>query len=302
MSNSHPALQRFLRELQRQRVADAYLLIGASRSALQDLAIHFAAAYLELDPPQRAWEHPECLVWDPAALGTRGLKVEHIAHRKEGVLNVEEALRYRATGSGKRALVLYEADYMNADAQAALLKTSEEPPEGTLLILTAVHQANLLPALRSRCRTYRIAAPPAQELKLRAAELGYASEQAAVLQDACGNLETALSMPEEERQALLDLAANFQAWMDGTGTLEAWLSIPEGGQLVEQRARAEISWAACLGWLVRKYSVSEPHQTRRLDHTARYLLGALVDLSGQVTPAVVVEDLRRQLGFHLPVN
>jgi hypothetical protein len=45
---------------------------------------------------------------------------------------------------------------MTEDAQAAFLKTLEEPPSGTVLVLTATDEERLLPTIRSRCIRLRL--------------------------------------------------------------------------------------------------------------------------------------------------
>ena len=58
-----------------------------------------------------------------------------------------------ATSSAPRKIgVIYEADRMNDEAQNALLKTLEEPPPDTTLILCTGSPAALLPTTRSRCQ------------------------------------------------------------------------------------------------------------------------------------------------------
>ncbi len=54
-----------------------------------------------------------------------------------------------------RVAVLTDAHLMNPSAGNALLKMLEEPPEQTLLILTAGQAADLLPTLVSRCQHVR---------------------------------------------------------------------------------------------------------------------------------------------------
>ena len=54
-------------------------------------------------------------------------------------------------GRGKVGILL-DAEYMRPEAANALLKTLEEPPKGTLLVLTAFRPERLLPTVRSRCQ------------------------------------------------------------------------------------------------------------------------------------------------------
>jgi DNA polymerase-3 subunit delta' len=51
---------------------------------------------------------------------------------------------------GRKLYMIHEADLMNEAAQNCLLKTLEEPPPKTLLIMTAVSFEKLLPTIRSR--------------------------------------------------------------------------------------------------------------------------------------------------------
>src|SRR5262245_40277656 len=57
---------------------------------------------------------------------------------------------------GKRRVVLIrDADTLEAAAQNALLKSLEEPPPGTMFILTTAIPGQLLPTVRSRCMRMR---------------------------------------------------------------------------------------------------------------------------------------------------
>ena len=61
---------------------------------------------------------------------------------------------------------------MNEDAQAALLKTLEEPPSGVTLILCADAEEPLLPTVRSRCARLRLGPVGARSMELILAEHG----------------------------------------------------------------------------------------------------------------------------------
>jgi DNA polymerase-3 subunit delta' len=66
---------------------------------------------------------------------------------------VEEA-NYRPFESKKRVFILEPADTMNEQAANALLKTLEEPPETSLLVLITGKLHALLPTIRSRCQIH----------------------------------------------------------------------------------------------------------------------------------------------------
>lgn len=56
------------------------------------------------------------------------------------------------SGSHRKFGVIEEADRMGQEAQNALLKTLEEPPRETTIILTTANPSSLLPTTRSRCQ------------------------------------------------------------------------------------------------------------------------------------------------------
>ncbi len=62
-----------------------------------------------------------------------------------------------AADGGRRVLIVDSADEMNVSAANALLKMLEEPPARTTLLLISHQPSRLLPTIKSRCRTLRLA-------------------------------------------------------------------------------------------------------------------------------------------------
>lgn len=58
-----------------------------------------------------------------------------------------------------RGIVIENADLMTQEAQNAVLKTLEEPPSDTVIVLTASHQRALLPTIVSRTQSVNIQRP-----------------------------------------------------------------------------------------------------------------------------------------------
>ncbi len=61
-----------------------------------------------------------------------------------------------STEGGWRVAIIDSADEMNRNAANAVLKSLEEPPKNTLLILVAHAPGKLLPTIRSRCRQLKL--------------------------------------------------------------------------------------------------------------------------------------------------
>lgn len=72
--------------------------------------------------------------------------------------------RTAARGHGK-AFIIDEAELLDADGQNAMLKTLEEPPAGTTIILVTQREDRLLPTIRSRCQ--RVAFGPLDATAMR---------------------------------------------------------------------------------------------------------------------------------------
>ena len=77
---------------------------------------------------------------------------------------MQQRLTTRPTLGKRRAIIIHPADDMNKEAANALLKSLEEPPQGTFFILVTHRPSRLLPTIRSRCRELSFA--PLSEAEL----------------------------------------------------------------------------------------------------------------------------------------
>ncbi len=75
---------------------------------------------------------------------------------------------------GARVAIVEAAHRMNEDAQAALLKTLEEPPAGVTIVLCADEEDRLLPTVRSRCARLRLGPVGVRDIESILAEHGVA--------------------------------------------------------------------------------------------------------------------------------
>ena len=119
----------------------------------------------------------------------RGIKVDQVRE-------IQRRLNTRPTMGDKRVVIIDPADDMEVSASNALLKSLEEPPQGTYFLLVAHSPARLLPTIRSRCRTVRFPVIAHEEmdqlLRRLAPEAEIASRDAAIAA-AAGSPGAALS-------------------------------------------------------------------------------------------------------------
>lgn len=97
-----------------------------------------------------ALSHPGLLlirrVWDTKAKRfTASIPIEEVRR-------IKSFLAHTAAGSGARVVIVDRADELNLNAANALLKSLEEPPPRTHVLLVAGHPGRLLATIRSRCR------------------------------------------------------------------------------------------------------------------------------------------------------
>jgi DNA polymerase-3 subunit delta' len=108
---------------------------------------------------------------------------------------VDHRLALKRFEGRRRFVIIDPADAMNVQAQNALLKTLEEPPEDTTLVLVASSPDLLLPTLRSRCARVAFSPLPDALIAERLAAAGRSPDEARLATAlAGGSLGRALGM------------------------------------------------------------------------------------------------------------
>lgn len=138
--------------------------------------------------------HPDVRTIEPLA-GKKEISIQQIRE-------IEKQLNFRSFSGRKKIAVLDPATLMNLSAQNALLKTLEEPPQDSLLVLVATNTGGLLPTLRSRCLRLSFGSLQCAQLaNYLASKKGLKREEADFLAAmAMGSLGTALKIDGEEMQ------------------------------------------------------------------------------------------------------
>jgi DNA polymerase-3 subunit delta' len=81
----------------------------------------------------------------------------------QAVRDLAADLALTAHGRGYKVAIVWPAEAMNVFAANALLKTLEEPPARTVVLLVTSQPSRLLPTLRSRCSRLRLTGPSRRE-------------------------------------------------------------------------------------------------------------------------------------------
>ncbi len=91
--------------------------------------------------------------------GAKAEKAKSLVIKIDQVRAVADFIALSTHRAGHRVLVLRPAEALHPAAANALLKTLEEPPPHTLIVLVSDQPARLLATLRSRCRHLGLPAP-----------------------------------------------------------------------------------------------------------------------------------------------
>lgn len=164
-------LAQFRQALARNRMASTFLFVGPPGIGKRMFALHLAQSLLcerrpeeLLDPCGQcpsclqvlAASHPDVEVLSKPA-DKAFIPVELLIgdkdHRMRAGLCYQISLK---PYSGRRKIaIIDDADYFNKEGANCLLKTLEEPPPKSVLILIGTSEQRQLPTIRSRCQVVR---------------------------------------------------------------------------------------------------------------------------------------------------
>jgi len=135
------------------------------------------------------------------------------------IRELEASLALLPVEGGRRVALIERADRMSEPAQNALLKSLEEPPAQTNIILAAADDTSLLPTIRSRCATIRLGLPEtAAASELIATRLGLDAATATRLLRMSGGRPGPLIDAEASGDAARAHAALRRQILDFVGT------------------------------------------------------------------------------------
>lgn len=211
-----PAISVIERAIEKRRLSHSLLLTGDNLDTLHAVAYAIADRLLNEGatptghPRFSPEHHPDCFYLRPAG------KMRQIS--ADSTRDLIGKVQVSPTLAPRKVAVIFECDRMNVTAANIFLKTLEEPPANTALLLLTTRPYALLPTIRSRCLTFRFPA----------ASAGYSPEGwAAWLSDYTSWLEKLVGGIAEKKAvadsifAAYGLIARFGAILE-FATAETW--------------------------------------------------------------------------------
>ncbi|SHH50811.1 DNA polymerase III subunit [Tepidibacter thalassicus] len=134
--------KRFIiNSIKKDRINHAYLFEGPSGVGKKTFAMEFSKILLNINNLENS---PDFKLLTPKG---SSFKIEQIRNMQSDIV----VKPYK----NKKIYILEDCDKMTVQAQNALLKTLEEPPEYAVLILIVKNSATLLDTIKSRCEVIK---------------------------------------------------------------------------------------------------------------------------------------------------
>ena len=157
-------IQGFFRRVDKGILSHAHLIIGPNGIGKSILARIFALKILNKD---KDIDYVDIINYRPskASMGV------------DEVREIIEEVSKRPYEGDKKVIIIHEGSKLTVQAQNALLKTIEEPPQGVYIILLAESLETLLDTIKSRCQVYKLTPLNNKQMEMYINTLGKYSEE-----------------------------------------------------------------------------------------------------------------------------
>ena len=266
-----------------QRMHHAWMLVG--REGLGKAAFARAAAVELVNEPgtqQPVPEHHPDIHW----LTPLPANEDEAKKREDGrpyatkrninvdqVRSMQRRLVTRPTLGSRRAVIIDAADLLEKGSANALLKSLEEPPQGTFFLLVVHQPGRLLPTIRSRCQVLRFhtldAAQMGHALDRKAPALDQLTRDAAIAVGA-GSPGAALAFAEQDLGKAWQIMQQIVAQGDPDMVLRGVLAATIGQRPDRDRQMAALTAARRV--LVDAMSTVRDHAALADAHAAMVML------------------------------
>jgi DNA polymerase III subunit delta' len=143
-------VQVMMSALERGRLSHSLIISGDQQDQVEEVGRHLAQAVLDSgsDVTRPLDRHPDFLSIRPTG------KMRQIS--ADNTRDLVRQIHHSPNLGTRKAAILYEAERLHTTSANIFLKTLEEPPASTTIILLTTRPQYLLPTIRSRCLHFRL--------------------------------------------------------------------------------------------------------------------------------------------------
>jgi DNA polymerase-3 subunit delta' len=281
-------IKLFQRSVQRGRLAHAYLFLGTEGIGKRRFALELAKAVNCEAPPADAGltacdACASCRLVDAGNhpdVELLGLAADMHEFPIEDIRALIGRINLKPARGVRRVIIMDDAASFSVEAANAFLKTLEEPPPLSLLILIGEHAEHFLPTILSRCQVVRFRPLPIPDLA-----------KLLVQQEAAANSEAAEKLAREAQGALA--LARLLADPGVQEFRKEWFA-GFGARQVDPVAMADR-----LTKFVEEAGADSAARRRRAQLALRFLLEMLSQALASEAGAAAVSPLVQRLGARL---
>ena len=141
------------RAMAENRLAHALLIHGQNLSVVEQFAAKLSARLLEVraqgdELEEKLHRHPDLFRLRPS----KKSRIISVDDTREAIRKIQHSPQ----AGDRKVAVVHEVDRFNTSAANAFLKTLEEPPLNTTILLLTTRPHSLLATIRSRCQLFRL--------------------------------------------------------------------------------------------------------------------------------------------------
>ena len=253
-------LERFQRSVEKNRLASTYLFVGPPGVGKRTFALKLAEALLcetnaesELNPcgscpacqQVKAQSHPDLILVkrpkDKNYIPVETFIGDREHRRRTGLCHDIGLKPFRG---GRKIAIIDDADFLNVESANSLLKTLEEPPPNSLLILIGTSEQRQLSTIVSRSQVIRFGALPPSDVETILGgmnEIESEIDLSALARVSQGSVELAVTLANKEvfefRQLLFEQLASADPGSEGFTKSTTSFVDGAGKDAAEKRAR-----------------------------------------------------------------
>lgn len=141
------------RAMAENRLAHALLIHGQNLPVVERFATKLSARLLgvqsqEDELEEKLHRHPDLFTLRPS----KKSRIISVDDTREAIRKIQHSPQ----AGDRKVAIIYEVDRFNTSAANAFLKTLEEPPLNTTILLLTTRPHSLLATIRSRCQLFRL--------------------------------------------------------------------------------------------------------------------------------------------------